>query len=234
MSKIKIEFPADDNRAASIFGQALLDYSRTNTVDEPVSTHTLEDYKPAKDTMFPDSEATPIADLIPPPPSDIVPPITNADLASNLGMMEDSVIQESDVEVDAEGIPWDKRIHATTKTKTVKGVWKIFRRNKEKFTEQAWEDYITQVKTELTNPPIPIDTPTDTGVDTIIPPITNVTDNTTTLVTTFADLMNVVIEKQVPVVRINEICEKLGIEGGINGVNAAPEKIPTFHQELLS
>lgn len=28
------------------------------------------------------------------------------------------------VEIDASGMPWDSRIHASTKTKTVKGVWK--------------------------------------------------------------------------------------------------------------
>jgi hypothetical protein len=31
------------------------------------------------------------------------------------------------VDLDAEGIPWDGRIHASTKTKTAKGVWKTLR-----------------------------------------------------------------------------------------------------------
>ena len=33
-------------------------------------------------------------------------------------------IHASGVQVDAEGLPWDSRIHATTKNKTQKGVWK--------------------------------------------------------------------------------------------------------------
>jgi hypothetical protein len=35
-----------------------------------------------------------------------------------------SAVMTPDVELDANGIPWDQRIHAKTKTQTVKGVWK--------------------------------------------------------------------------------------------------------------
>ncbi len=33
----------------------------------------------------------------------------------------------ADVELDTDGVPWDARIHSSTKNKTVKGVWKIAR-----------------------------------------------------------------------------------------------------------
>lgn len=35
--------------------------------------------------------------------------------------------QTSPVELDSEGLPWDKRIHASTKTKIASGVWKLAR-----------------------------------------------------------------------------------------------------------
>lgn len=37
---------------------------------------------------------------------------------------EEPVAIIADGELDSEGLPWDARIHASTKTKTVKGVWK--------------------------------------------------------------------------------------------------------------
>jgi hypothetical protein len=46
-------------------------------------------------------------------------------------------------EVDAEGLPWDKRIHASSKTQTTKGVWK-----KRKGVDK---DLFNQVKAELLN-----------------------------------------------------------------------------------
>lgn len=47
----------------------------------------------------------------------------------------DSVV---DTELDADGVPWDERIHAGTKTKTAKGVWK-----KKKGVQPAEYDAVT-------------------------------------------------------------------------------------------
>lgn len=46
------------------------------------------------------------------------------------------------VELDAEGLPWDERIHAGTKTKTVKNVWKA----KKGLDDEAW---VNDIKNEL-------------------------------------------------------------------------------------
>lgn len=51
----------------------------------------------------------------------------------------------TNIELDADGLPWDERIHAGSKTKTAKGVWKK-RRGVQPVT-------ITEVEAELRNAP---------------------------------------------------------------------------------
>ena len=57
---------------------------------------------------------------VPPPPASIAPTIPTPGPAS-------SVAAVGSVELDKTGIPWDERIHASTKTKTADGCWKAKR-----------------------------------------------------------------------------------------------------------
>ena len=57
---------------------------------------------------------------IPPAPPVVTQPVVQTE--------ETSLPLEPDVELDTEGVPWDARIHASTKTKLVKnGTWKLIR-----------------------------------------------------------------------------------------------------------
>lgn len=56
------------------------------------------------------------------------------------------------LELDAEGIPWDKRIHTIKKTKMKNGVWKIKRGTEEALILQVKIELLKHVK-QLANPP---------------------------------------------------------------------------------
>ncbi|MGL5147068.1 MAG: hypothetical protein ACRC7Q_06225 [Plesiomonas shigelloides] len=49
---------------------------------------------------------------------------------------------------DSEGLPWDERIHAGSKTRNQDGTWKA-RKKRQDMTAEEWSDYVTSVKAEL-------------------------------------------------------------------------------------
>lgn len=49
---------------------------------------------------------------------------------------------------DSEGLPWDERIHAGSKTRNQDGTWKA-RKKRQDMTAEEWSDYVTGVKAEL-------------------------------------------------------------------------------------
>lgn len=56
----------------------------------------------------------------------------------------------SALEVDRDGLPWDSRIHSSSKAKNADGRWKKQRLTAAKnMTPEQWEAYITQVENEL-------------------------------------------------------------------------------------
>ncbi|MGL4250606.1 MAG: hypothetical protein ACRCR1_08200 [Aeromonas sp.] len=50
--------------------------------------------------------------------------------------------------IDSEGLPWDERIHAGSKTRNQDGTWKA-RKKRQDMTAEEWSDYVTGVKAEL-------------------------------------------------------------------------------------
>lgn len=50
---------------------------------------------------------------------------------------KEMAITNTNVELDSQGLPWDKRIHARTKTKIANGEWKIARGTSEKLIQEV-------------------------------------------------------------------------------------------------
>ncbi|MGL5280764.1 MAG: hypothetical protein ACRC8W_03285 [Plesiomonas shigelloides] len=50
--------------------------------------------------------------------------------------------------IDSEGLPWDERIHAGSKTRNQDGTWKA-RKKRQDMSAEEWSDYVTGVKAEL-------------------------------------------------------------------------------------
>ncbi|MGL5727293.1 MAG: hypothetical protein ACRCYD_05505, partial [Plesiomonas sp.] len=66
---------------------------------------------------------------------------------------------------DSEGLPWDERIHAGSKTRNQDGTWKA-RKKRQDMTAEEWSDYVTGVKAELKELMLIAVTPiTATGAD---------------------------------------------------------------------
>lgn len=69
--------------------------------------------------------------------------------------------------LDADGLPWDKRIHSRGKTRLADYTWRLARKPNDK-TQEEWDEYVTSVKAELKavqNIPAPSDTVTPPVVD---------------------------------------------------------------------
>lgn len=50
--------------------------------------------------------------------------------------------------IDADGLPWDQRIHSSGKTRLADNTWRMARKPSEK-TDEEWAEYVEGVKTEL-------------------------------------------------------------------------------------
>jgi hypothetical protein len=73
----------------------------------------------------------------------VTPPITVTPPATGV------TLDTAGVTLDTAGLPWDKRIHARTKTVNVDGSWKLQRKPQAQPSKEAWEAYIDGVKAEL-------------------------------------------------------------------------------------
>lgn len=90
--------------------------------------------------------------LPPPPPAQAVATLLVGGVP--VGTVTDIQVTPASVELDKEGIPWDGRIHASTKTKTVEGVWK-----KKRNIEPALVDEVTaelRAVMAVPAPPVPV------------------------------------------------------------------------------
>lgn len=80
--------------------------------------------------IFGGAPAAPLAPSIPPAPTPSIvvppPPVVTAPTTTTLGAAS-SVANAGSVELDAKGLPWDERIHASTKSKIANGEWKAKR-----------------------------------------------------------------------------------------------------------
>lgn len=69
--------------------------------------------------------------------------------------------------LDADGLPWDKRIHSRGKTRLADDTWRLARKPNDK-TQEEWDEYVASVKAELKavqDIPAPSDTVTPPVVD---------------------------------------------------------------------
>jgi hypothetical protein len=156
----------------------------------------------------PAAESTEGNDQVSPDAGSASEPTTAASTASAPGAA---------VELDADGIPWDERIHASTKTKTQAGVWTKKRKVDEvlygqihaELQELHASEGATSGPLDDTPPPPPSDTsdenaPTD-DTDVPPPPAPDVSGD----FKEFADLVNKVAPFGLPYVKLAELAVKV-------------------------
>lgn len=157
--------------------------------------------------------AAPAATIPPSPPAAPVAPTTDMDL-------------------DANGLPWDERIHASSKTQDVKGNWK-YKRGVDR------DVLVPQVEAELRESMGAIPEP-ETGAGNVPPnpaeaatppppAVTNVTPSTS--VTTFAQLVTGITANSIPEDKVSAALAAVGLQN-FALLGARPDLIPEVAGQL--
>lgn len=133
---IKLEFDGQDPTALKHLGQALVNMANeingiTVKQRETIVTGGTYEQQIVIDQAKPDSEATVKANVT----------VENGEVTS---------IVESNPKYDANGLPWDERIHSGGKTRNADDTWQKRKHNKKDFpSKDDWSTYIAEVETEL-------------------------------------------------------------------------------------
>lgn len=196
-----------------------------------------------------DAPAAVVSESAPVLPSVPTPPLPSVPMASDSDVSEESAVPIAPlagVAVDSEGIPWDGRIHASTKTHTKKGLWTLKR--------GVDENLVNQVKAELRQalaapgiiiPPVPgamnLDPAsafggTPTAPDSVPPPPSApAVAETPAPLGEFARIMRIVSEKQAAKTLSTEMVAELVHQLGLSSVRdfaTRPDMIPAFEALL--
>ena len=188
---IKIEIPSNEYKLAELIGDALNKWGASDggatriavpkefkvtttsgpSTEEPETTcedlveqlDNVEDKLNSADATSPETIEQSDQDIT-------IDDITQAEIkAGNLS----SPVENDNL--DAEGIPWDNRIHSRGKTRNADDTWRVSRCPQDK-TKDEWQQYVEEVKAELKAvqdiPPVETVTP---PVETVTPPVETVT-----------------------------------------------------------
>ena len=151
MTQIKIEVPANDHIALSAMADALqrIAAKRAPSVTESDTQPSITDLCDKPFGVPTELYKTPKGD-------DFVEPV-DVEIARTDVEFEEAVESINDVEpapteqddtLDADGLPWDKRIHSRGKTRLSDNTWRLARKPNDK-TDEEWSAYVESVKSEL-------------------------------------------------------------------------------------
>lgn len=243
---IKIEFPSDRKDIALAIGRALCEIGgeavgKTTVVKETVKAGELEHI--VEKTTSHGQLAADGAGLLDNDGVDIED-ITQAEInAGNLPTDDVPPPPVDDSELDARGLPWDKRIHSANKSKNTDGTWRYSRKPKNFETKEQWNIYIEQIEEELKGsedvpPPVTdepnagdvfgqSETPPPVEDDVPPPPADEYPEKT------FGELMTLITsnQKNGSVAAINDVLAEMGISG--TGNSALPV-LKSDHPERIS
>ena len=121
MLTLEVAFTAKDMREAASRLNKIAD-----AIDEPKPQAQVESFEP-QHTLPKATFAAPPLDspvIVPVPPSIAAPLAAPPAPAPTPTIAAPAPSVGHDVEIDVEGLPWDKRIHSRTKSKNKKGEWK--------------------------------------------------------------------------------------------------------------
>ena len=165
MTQIKIEVPANDHIALSAMADALqrIAAERTNVTEyfdgseEVVETDSplvkqCEEFKTPKGDDFVEPVDVEIARM----DEEVKQYIDQVKDVDSFNVTLDRVEElhseptptEQDDTLDADGLPWDKRIHSRGKTRLSDNSWRLARKPNDK-TDEEWSAYVESVKSEL-------------------------------------------------------------------------------------
>ncbi len=194
----------------------------TDFIQPPIPTGQPEPVEiPTDDAPAPPAEVVTEA---PPPP----PPVEVPSAALTPAPSKTRSIKPAAGDPDSSGCPWDKRIHATTKTQTDAGKWKRRR--------GVDDDIFRAVMHEITDPKFDPNAVPTAGVDPSVPPAPTVPDPSTAglgetqsqgsgieITDLVQRVMTAKLVGSLTQEQVDRAVSELGIEGGFNALVAHPE-----------
>ncbi|MGB5804523.1 MAG: hypothetical protein WBH21_11040 [Vibrio anguillarum] len=151
---MKLELP--DNNASVLFhmGNALQSIARDIDTSLPVNDHKVTHTKTVEPLMvMATGDKNPInTDTSERRHLDETELSDSIDeLAESVGLVRqqasDVTVEVSDT-IDADGLPWDQRIHSRNKTRLADDTWRLARKPNDK-SDEEWSEYVEEVKAEL-------------------------------------------------------------------------------------
>lgn len=162
---IKFELPTDNesvlkhigtaltNIAAELRGDVVSNGNEHRGMVKPTERvepdTTVQQYESlAKDGANVEVHVETVADDTPPPPP--VQDVPKSQDAGNVEVKDESAVDHVEgVELDINGLPWDKRIHSANKSQNSDGSWRNRRQGNFEGTSEEWKEYIATVEAEL-------------------------------------------------------------------------------------
>ena len=199
--------------------------------------------------VSPTVNPAPPAPVIPVPPAE--PTVVGPDAATVFGSVPT-------VDLDIRGLPWDGRIHASTRAKITDGSW----RNKKcpaEYQKPQWDEFILKVEDELRAamalpgpvppcdgltgsqlatvttvpvPPTPTPTPTPTPIPTPVAPVVPPPAGPMSLPKTFAELNVAITSNAIDRDRVNQAVQSVGLQA-YPLLAARPDLIPAVAAVLF-
>jgi hypothetical protein len=184
---------------------------------------------PDFDATVPDpSEATA---AFAPPPSPVAPPA-----APGMTAIENRVFGFDPASLDKEGIPWDGRIHMSTKNRTVENVWK----RKRNVPDEEYARVVAELRVSQMAPAAPVVVPPPppapvVPVEAVVPPPPPAPTAPAASAATFPEFMAHVTagvtSQRFTREDITEACVKCGV-ANLPGLINRPDLIPAVSREL--
>ncbi|MGL5284215.1 MAG: hypothetical protein ACRC8W_21135, partial [Plesiomonas shigelloides] len=172
-----LTMPTDDPIALNAFSRALHEMAVAHGVKRMVENNpdaTVDDIDAYRQSVVDGLSRTVSVPTITPVVTD--PVLTDDELVKAAHTLTDeefdALTEPHNDLIDSEGLPWDERIHAGSKTRNQDGTWKA-RKKRQDMTAEEWSDYVTGVKAELkelmnvpvVTPPVPAPEPEVTQED---------------------------------------------------------------------
>lgn len=149
MTQIKIEVPANDHIALSAMADALQRIAAERTPSVTVGEH-----ENAPKGVVQGAPVNPVGTYQSTETHDVEIARIDSEFEEGEKLYDveiarmDEEREQLDDTLDADGLPWDKRIHSRGKTRLSDDTWRLARKPNDK-TDEEWSTYIESVKSEL-------------------------------------------------------------------------------------
>lgn len=135
------------------------------------------------------------------------------------------------IELDAAGMPWDARIHSTSKAKVVDGTWRQ-RRNLDPAIKASVETELRARVVSVATPP-PAPPVASAAIVPPPPPVETPASDAEDFPALIARITTAMQANTIKPEQLTAAVAKLGLPGGLLGLHARPDLMPAMRKELF-